>query len=92
LPAILYGCVTWSLTLREEHRLKVFEKGVLRRIFGCKMGYIIGGWRKLHNTEVRILTGFIFQIYLEGDLYLTVMKNLIICTSRQILLESRTMV
>jgi hypothetical protein len=37
LPVVLYGCETWSLTLREEHRLRVFENGVLRRIFGSKM-------------------------------------------------------
>jgi hypothetical protein len=36
LPVVLYGCETWSLTLREEHRLRVFENGVLRRIFGSK--------------------------------------------------------
>jgi hypothetical protein len=43
------GCETWSLTLREEHRLRVFENGMLRRIFGQKRDEEIGGWRKLHN-------------------------------------------
>jgi hypothetical protein len=43
LPAVLYGCKTWSLTLREEHRLKVFENRVLRKIFGPKRDEIIGG-------------------------------------------------
>jgi hypothetical protein len=55
LPVILYGCETWSLTLREEHRLKVFENKVLRRIFGPKRDEVTGGWRKLHNEEIRDL-------------------------------------
>jgi len=42
LPAVLYGCETWSLTLREERRLRVFENRVLRRIFGSKRGEITG--------------------------------------------------
>jgi hypothetical protein len=45
----LYGCETWSLTLREEHRLRVFENRVLRRIFGPKRYEVTGDWRKLHN-------------------------------------------
>jgi hypothetical protein len=49
LPVILYGCETWSHTLREEHRLRVFEKRVLRRIFGPKREEVVGGWRRLHN-------------------------------------------
>jgi hypothetical protein len=49
---VLYGCETWSLTLREEHRLKVFENRVLRRIFGPKRDEVTGGWRKLHNEEL----------------------------------------
>jgi hypothetical protein len=53
LPVILYGCETWSLTLREEHRLRVFENRVLRRIFGLKRDKVTGGWRKLHNVEPR---------------------------------------
>jgi hypothetical protein len=52
LPVILYGCETWSLTLREEHTLRVFENRVLRRIFGPKRGYITGVWRRLHNEEL----------------------------------------
>jgi hypothetical protein len=52
LPVILYGCETWSLTLREEHRLKVFENRVLRRIFGPKGDEMVGGCRKLHNEEL----------------------------------------
>jgi hypothetical protein len=52
---ILYGCETWSLVLREEHRLRMFEKRVLRRIFGPKRDEVISGWRKLHNKELHNL-------------------------------------
>jgi hypothetical protein len=52
LPVVLYGCETWFLTLREERRLRVFEKRVLRRIFGPKRDEVTGGWRKLHNEEL----------------------------------------
>jgi hypothetical protein len=52
VPVVLYGCETWSLTFREEHRLKVFENRVLRRIFGPKRNQIMGEWRKLHNGEL----------------------------------------
>jgi hypothetical protein len=55
LPVVLYGCENWSLTMREEHRLRVFEKSVLRRIFGPKRGEVTGEWRKLHNEELRDL-------------------------------------
>jgi hypothetical protein len=51
LPVVLYGCETWPLTLREEHRLRVFENRVLRRIFGPKRDEVTGGWRKLYNEE-----------------------------------------
>jgi hypothetical protein len=51
LPVVLYGCETSSLTLREEHRLRVFENRTLRRIFGPKRDKVTGGWRKLHNEE-----------------------------------------
>jgi hypothetical protein len=51
----LYGCETWSLTLREEHRLRVFENRVLRRIFGPKRDEVTGEWRKLHNEELHSL-------------------------------------
>jgi hypothetical protein len=50
---VLYGRETWSLTLREEHRLRVFENRVLRRIFGPKRDEVTGEWRKLHNEELR---------------------------------------
>jgi hypothetical protein len=55
LPVALYECETWSLTLREEHSLRVFENTVLRRIFGPKRDEVTGGWRKLHNEELRDL-------------------------------------
>jgi hypothetical protein len=51
----LYGCETWSLTSKEEHRLRVFENRVLRRIFGPKRDEVMEGWRKLHNEELRDL-------------------------------------
>ena len=49
LSVVLYGCGTWSLTLREERRLRVLENRVLRRIFGPKRDYVTGEWRKLRN-------------------------------------------
>jgi hypothetical protein len=55
LPVVLYGCETWSLTLREEHRLSVFENTVLRRIFGPKRDEVTGEWRKLHSEELHNL-------------------------------------
>jgi hypothetical protein len=54
LPAVLYGCETWSPTLKEEHRLRVFENRVLRS-FGLKRAEVAGEWRKLHNEELRDL-------------------------------------
>jgi hypothetical protein len=54
LPVVLYGCETWSLTLREDHRLRVFENRVLRRIFGPKREED-GSWRELHNDELHRL-------------------------------------
>jgi hypothetical protein len=55
LPVVLYGSETWCLTLREENRLRVFEKRVLKRIFGPKRDELTGEWRKLHSEELRIL-------------------------------------
>jgi hypothetical protein len=55
LPFVLYGCENWSLTLREEHRLRVFENRVLRRIFGPKRDEATGEWRKLHSEELHNL-------------------------------------
>jgi hypothetical protein len=55
LPAVLYGCETWSLTLREEHILRVFENRVLRRIFESNSDEVREEWRKLHNEELHNL-------------------------------------
>ena len=55
LPVVLYGCETWSLTLRKELRLRVFENRVLSRIFGPKRDEVRGEWRKLHNEELNVL-------------------------------------
>ena len=55
VPVVSYGCETWSLTLREEHRLRVFENRVLTRIFGPKRDGVTGEWRKLHNDELNDL-------------------------------------
>jgi hypothetical protein len=52
LPVVLYGCETWSLTLREEYRLRVFENRVLRIIFGPKRDEVTEEWRKLHSEEL----------------------------------------
>jgi hypothetical protein len=52
---VLYRCENWSLTLREEHRLGVFQNRVLRRIFGLKRDEVTGEWRKLHNEELHDL-------------------------------------
>ena len=54
LPLVFYGCETWSLTLWEERRLRVFENRVLRRIFGPKRDEVTGEWRKLHNSSPNI--------------------------------------
>jgi hypothetical protein len=51
----LYGCKTWSLTLREERRLRMTENRVLRGVFGPKMDEMAGKWRKLHNEELHDL-------------------------------------
>jgi hypothetical protein len=58
LPLVLCGCETWSHTLWEEHRLRVFEKRVLRRISGPKRDEVTGEWRKLHNEELHNLYSF----------------------------------
>ena len=55
LPVVLCGCETWSLTLREERRLRVCENRVLRKVFGPKRDEVTGEWRKLHNEELNDL-------------------------------------
>jgi hypothetical protein len=61
VPAVLCGCKTWSLTPMEEHRLRVFENRVLRRIFGPKRYEVTGEWRKLHSEELH-------NLYLSPDI------------------------
>jgi hypothetical protein len=55
LPVAVYGIETWSLTLREERRLRVFENRVLRKIFGLNTDEVTGKWRKQHNEELNDL-------------------------------------
>jgi len=55
LPVVLYGCETWSLTLREERKLRVFENMALRRIFVPRRDEVTGEWRRLHNKELNDL-------------------------------------
>jgi hypothetical protein len=55
LPVVLYGCETWPLPLREEHRLRVFENRVLKMIFGPKRDEVTGEWGTLHNEELHDL-------------------------------------
>ena len=55
LPVVLYGCESWSLTLREESKLRVFENTVLRRILGPMRDEVTGEWRRLHNEELNDL-------------------------------------
>jgi hypothetical protein len=57
---------TWSLTLKEEHRLRVFENRVLKRIFRLKKNEIIGDWRKLHNEELHNLYSLPYIIRMIG--------------------------
>jgi len=60
-PLVLYGCETWSLALWEDHRLRVFENRVLRRLFGSKRDEITGEWRKLRNEEL-------YDLYSSSDI------------------------
>jgi hypothetical protein len=55
LPVVLYGCETWSLTLRDEKKLRVFENRVLRKIFGPRRDEVTGDWRRWHNEELNVL-------------------------------------
>jgi len=75
LSVVLYGCETWSLTLREERRLRVFENRVLRRIFGPKTDEVTGEWRKLHREELGICNSSTNIVRV----------SLMICTAHQIL-------
>jgi hypothetical protein len=76
LPVVLYGCETWSLTLREEHRLGVFKSRVLRRIFGPKRDEVTGDWRELYNEELHNLSSSsnIFRMIKLKKMYRTSMS------------------
>jgi hypothetical protein len=62
LPLVLYGCETWSIILREEHRLRMFENRILRRICGPKRKEVAGGWRKLRNEELHNVSPIIVRV------------------------------
>jgi hypothetical protein len=62
LPVVLYGCETWSLKLREERWLRVFENRVLRRIFGPKRDEVTREWSKVHNEELNDLYSSIVRV------------------------------
>ena len=55
LSVILFGCETWSMTLREDRKMRVFESMVFRRIFGPRRDEVTGEWRRLHNEELKDL-------------------------------------
>ena len=55
LSVALYGCETWSVIMREEHRVRVFQNRVSRGVFGPKMDELTGEWRRLHNEELYVL-------------------------------------
>jgi hypothetical protein len=67
LPVVLYGCETWSLTLKEEHRLRIFENRVLRRIFGPKREED-GSCRKLHSDELHNLCSALNIVFFKRHL------------------------
>jgi hypothetical protein len=62
LRVVLYGCETWSLTVREEHKLRMFENRVLRRIFGPKKDGVTGGWRKLSCITRNFISFTLHQV------------------------------
>jgi hypothetical protein len=55
MPLVVYGCETWSLTLKKQHRLRMFEKRMLRRKFGPKRVEVVGQWRRLRHVKVYFL-------------------------------------
>jgi len=58
-----YGCETWSLTLRKERRLRVFENRVLRKVYGPKRDEVTGEWRKMHNEELNDLGSGMWRVW-----------------------------
>ena len=81
LPVVLYACETWSLTLREERRPRVFENSVLKKIFGPKREEVRGEWRKLHNEELNPLKTNDRLLYLKTQFilrskhFISIIKN-----------------
>jgi len=69
LPLVLYGSETWSLTLCDERRLRVFRNSLLRRIFGPKRYEITGKWRTLYNEELNLLVAELFFLILAQPVY-----------------------
>jgi hypothetical protein len=63
LPVVLCGCETWSLILREEHTLRMFQNRVLRRMFLPKRREVSGEWGRLHNEELHILYNYLPKYY-----------------------------
>jgi hypothetical protein len=55
LPLVFYGCETWCVTLREDYRLRVFGKRMLRKVFGRKRDEVTWEWIRLHNEELNVL-------------------------------------
>jgi hypothetical protein len=74
LPVVLYGCETWSLTLREEHGLRKFRDRVLRRIFEAKREEVAGDWRRVHNEE--------FHDFYASSNMITVIASKAECSTR----------
>jgi hypothetical protein len=65
MSVVLYGCETWSVTLREDYRLRVFEDRAPRNIFGPKRGNVTADWRKLYNEEINGLYSLCYCIGYE---------------------------
>jgi hypothetical protein len=76
LPVVLYGCETWSLTSREEHRLRMFENRVLRRIFGPQREEVTGQWRKLHIGELH-------NLYSSPDIIIQIKSRRMKCVGHE---------
>jgi hypothetical protein len=69
LPSVLDGCESWSVILREKHRLRVFEEnGVLRELIMCKRDEVNWECRRLHNEELQDLSAFLTKCYSDGEI------------------------
>jgi hypothetical protein len=79
LPVALHGCETWSLTLKEKLRLRVFEYRVLRRVFGPKRDEVTGEWRRLHNEEL-------YALYVSSNIIWVIKSRIVmsgVCSTRE---------